>query len=158
MTQYDYDNLTAAPVAPDLFATKPKPTPRKPLPDMLIQKILGSARDGEPRAVHVPAEAGEKAAKNLLNRIRDYAAKECGLGVRTKVTEAETGGWDVAFKLQPKRSRSTSVEEAAQAAEELSQSLDATVDEVLHTEEPPATEEADPLDPPAKPKRTSRRK
>lgn len=154
--QYDYDNIQPTIVDPALFTPKPKPTPRKPLPAVLITAIEESAATGEPRAFVLPVGAPERAAPNLVNRIRDYADKNGGHGLRSKVEGSEAEGWIVSFKIQPKRVRNASpteadVAEAANAAEELHQDLDAVVEEALS--EPPA--EAVPAE---KPKRSPRRK
>lgn len=162
MTQYDYDNITPAYVDPNLFEPKPKPTPRKPLPDAVIAAIKASAESGAPQALHVPEEAGEKAAKNLVNRIRDYADKHGGHGVRSKVDAAPDGGWNVAFKIQPKRVRNAAqesdVEKAAHAAEELHQDLDTVVEEALSEPEFSVDDEAAEAVPAEKPKRAPRGK
>lgn len=157
---YDYDEITPVSVSSDLFATKPKPTPRKPLPAALTEAIAESAATGEPRAFQLPADAGEKAALNLVNRIRDYADKNGGYGVRSKVT-ANEGGWEVAFKLQPKRVRGAApqaeqgdLEHAEQLSEELTEGLDSALEDAIHIDSP------EPEAPPVaeRPKRTRAKK
>lgn len=83
--RYDYANIEFVDADPAKFATKPKPEPRKPLPEAITNALVGSAVDGAPVAVVVPGP--EKAARNLVHRMRAWVGKELdkGKSVRAKV-------------------------------------------------------------------------
>lgn len=137
--RYDYANIEFVDADPEKFATKPKPEPRKPLPVAITDALRETATDGAPRAVVVPGP--EKAARNLVHRMRTWVAKELdgGKSVKAKVEPngdvqgtGEPASHTVTFVVVAKRGKKSDAGEQLELPLEESPSGDAPA------EEPPA--------------------
>lgn len=117
--RYSYEDIEFTDADPSLVLPKPKAEskPRVPLPaaltDALRESATYSESDDAASAVRAVVVAGpEKAAKNLVSRMRSWVAKEldAGKSVKAAVTPngdvqgaGEPDSWKVTFAVVAKR-------------------------------------------------------
>lgn len=166
MTQYDYSTaqlLTEEDVPQDTFAAKNRPSARRsPLPEALTQAVsISSQQGGSVQGVLVPSDLGPKAAHALSARLRAYAKRELGVGLKTRFQPQDDGTMRLLFATTPLKPPKAAVEtDTADAPVEGDWAADTPAEEgapePIETAEPATPETGDVEDAVTTPRRRRR--